>query len=102
VAIAEPLGQPWRTPFVGRVPELAALVRQLGVVESGRGSVVLLAGEPGIGKTRIAEELCAFGEQRGATVYWGECFEGDGAPAFWPWVQIFRAWTRTHDAVGGR
>jgi predicted ATPase len=57
----------------------------------------LLAGEPGIGKTRIAEELCALAEERGASVYWGQCFEGEGAPSFWPWVQVLRAWIRPLD-----
>src|SRR5262249_39391232 len=75
----QPLLQPWETPFVGRVAELAALIRQLDTAATGLGATVLLAGEPGIGKTRIAEELCATAERRGALVYWGQCFEGEGA-----------------------
>jgi predicted ATPase len=54
---------------------------------AGQGNVVLLAGEPGIGKTRTAEELGLQAAQRGAQVLWGRCYEGSGAPAFWPWVQ---------------
>jgi predicted ATPase/DNA-binding NarL/FixJ family response regulator len=90
----ESLGQPWSAPFVGRQRELEALTRQLAEIERGRGAIALLNGEPGIGKTRLAEELCAQAEQRGALVYWGQCFEGEGAPAFWPWVQVVRAWVR--------
>jgi KaiC/GvpD/RAD55 family RecA-like ATPase len=48
--------------------------------------VVLVAGEPGIGKTRLAEELATQATARGALVLWGRCWEGEGAPAFWPWI----------------
>ena len=51
---------------------------------------MLLSGEPGIGKTRLAEELAHRAVEQGATVRWGRCREGAGAPAFWPWIQILR------------
>src|SRR5256885_8551618 len=66
---------------------------------SSRGRLMLIAGEPGIGKTRLAEELCAVGEARGARVAWGRCWEGGGAPAYWPWVQILRAYMRQVDTA---
>jgi DNA-binding CsgD family transcriptional regulator len=80
--------------FVGRAPELDALIARLEETAAGRGGVVLLAGEPGIGKTRLAEELAAIAETRGVRVLWGRCYEGEGAPAFWPWVQVLRAAVR--------
>lgn len=64
---------------------------------AGRGGVVMLAGEPGIGKTRAAEELDRWATQAHAHVLWGRCYEGRSAPAFWPWVQIIRAYLRSHD-----
>jgi DNA-binding CsgD family transcriptional regulator len=82
------------TPFVGRAGELAALTVDLDAAVAGRGGVVLLAGEPGIGKTRLAEELAARATARGVTVLWGRCWEGEGAPAFWPWVQVVRAYVQ--------
>ena len=76
--------------FVGRERELAVLQGALADATSGRGRLVLLGGEPGIGKTRTAEELTLYAEQAGARILWGRCYEGEGAPAFWPWVQILR------------
>jgi len=52
---------------------------------SGQGRMVMLAGEPGIGKTRIAQELSSFAESQGAKVFWGWCYEDEGAPPYWPW-----------------
>lgn len=48
-------------------------------------------GEPGIGKTRLADELSARAAQGSVRVAWGRCWESGGAPAFWPWTQILRA-----------
>jgi DNA-binding NarL/FixJ family response regulator len=89
------------TPFVGRQAELAALGADLDAA-AGRGGVVLLAGEPGIGKTRLAEELAARATTRGALALWGRCWEGEGAPAFWPWIQLVRAYVQTADLAGLR
>src|SRR6516162_8414974 len=85
-------GRPVTTPFVGRAGELAALTADLDAAVGGRGGVVLVAGEPGIGKTRLVEELAARAIARGAVVLWGRCWEGAGAPAFWPWVQVIRGY----------
>jgi predicted ATPase len=56
--------------------------------------VFLVAGEPGIGKSRLAEELIAEARARGARVLVGRCWEAGGAPAYWPWVQSVRAYVR--------
>jgi DNA-binding SARP family transcriptional activator len=80
--------------FVGRERELAELVRCLDDAFAGRGRLCLLAGEPGIGKSRLAEELIAHARGRGARVLVGRCWEAGGAPAYWPWVQSLRAYVR--------
>ena len=54
------------------------------------GRLFLNTGEPGIGKTRMAEQLASRARQRGARVLWGRCWEGGGAPAYWPWSQLLR------------
>jgi DNA-binding SARP family transcriptional activator len=77
--------------LVGRDEQLTALAAVLAGAAAGRARLVLVAGEPGIGKTRLAEEAARHAAARGAGVVWGRCFEGDGAPAFWPWVQVVRA-----------
>lgn len=76
--------------LVGREDQLAALDEVLAGARGGRGRVVLVAGEPGIGKTRLAEEAARRGAAAGMGVAWGRCHEGDGAPALWPWVQVVR------------
>ncbi|MCI0786968.1 MAG: AAA family ATPase, partial [Chloroflexi bacterium] len=80
--------------FVGRRREMADLKAALDDALSGHGQMVMLAGEPGIGKTRIAQELASYAEQRGAQVLWGWCYEGEGAPPYWPWVQLMRAYVQ--------
>src|SRR5262245_59043486 len=70
---------------------MAELRRCLEHAASGHGLLVLLAGEPGIGKTRTANELASHARAAGVEVLWGRCHEGDGAPAYWPWIQVLRA-----------
>ena len=76
--------------LVGRDDQLAALDGVLAGARGGRGRVVLVAGEPGIGKTRLAEEAARRAAAAGMQVAWGRCHEGDGAPALWPWAQVVR------------
>lgn len=78
-------------PLVGRAAEMDRLVAVLDEATAGRGGVVLLAGEPGIGKTRLASEFTRHAERRGARVLWGRCHETAGAPPFWPWIQLLQA-----------
>jgi predicted ATPase len=55
---------------------------------------VFVGGEPGIGKTRLVSELADYAEARqSALVLWSTCWEGEGAPAFWPWVQLIRGYS---------
>jgi class 3 adenylate cyclase/tetratricopeptide (TPR) repeat protein len=64
---------------------------------SGRGRLVMVVGEPGIGKTRTAQELATYAGLRRCQVLWGRCYEGQGAPPYWPWVQAIRAYVREQD-----
>ena len=93
-AVAGPAGEAARTAFVGRDPELAELVDGLDDAFRGHGRLFLVAGEPGIGKSRLAEELIAHARGRGARILVGRCWEAGGAPAYWPWVQSLRTYVR--------
>jgi hypothetical protein len=77
--------------FVGRERELVELTSALEGLEAGRGSLFLLSGEPGIGKTRLADELASRAAARGISVAWGAAWDGGGAPLLWPWIQVLRA-----------
>src|SRR5262249_55394872 len=81
--------------FVGREQELAPLLPGIEDASAGRTRLFLLAGEPGVGKSRLAEEVAARARERGARVLVGRCWEAGGAPAYWPWVQAVRAALRT-------
>jgi tetratricopeptide (TPR) repeat protein len=77
--------------FVGRERELVELRQGLADTLAGAGRLFLISGEPGIGKTRLAEEFSTEARARGTRVIWGRCWAGDGSPAYWPWIQVIRS-----------
>jgi DNA-binding SARP family transcriptional activator len=81
-----------RGPFVGRDRELQRLRLAVNDALEGHGGLVVLVGEPGIGKTQTALELGRYAVERGVCVLWGRCYEREGAPPYWPWVQAIRAY----------
>jgi class 3 adenylate cyclase/DNA-binding SARP family transcriptional activator len=80
-----------RTPLVGRDAELSELRAALREAVSGSGRLVMLAGEPGIGKTRLTEELAAEALRSRALVFVGRCLEAEGAPPYAPFVEILES-----------
>jgi hypothetical protein len=91
--VNEPISNPRAaalvTPlFVGRVIEMGGLLAALDLVDAGRGRLVLVTGEPGIGKSRLMDEFSQVAVQLGWRVLFGRCWEGGGAPAYWPWMQV--------------
>src|SRR5437667_393990 len=87
--------------FVGRHRELVELRTGLEDAGAGRGRFFLVGGEAGIGKTRLVEELAREAAERGHLVLWGRCWESEGAPPYWPWIQVIRESLRTAHAEGG-
>src|SRR5262245_40973259 len=87
--------------LVGRARDLARLREALGTAAGGHGRLIFISGEPGIGKTRLADELARLAHHDGAEALWANCPEGGSAPAFWPWVQLIRAYARQNPAVLG-
>ena len=84
--------------FVGRQQEMGQLKGALEDVLGGRGRLLTLVGEPGIGKTRTSEELATYAGLRGAQTLWGRCYETGGQPPYWPWIQAIRSYVREADA----
>ena len=77
--------------FVGRQREMAELVTSLEAALSGQGRLIMLAGEPGIGKTRTAQELATYAKEQGAQVLWGWCYEeGSLSLPYLPFVEALR------------
>jgi hypothetical protein len=77
-------------PLYGRDAVLERARRRVEQACNGHGQLLLLTGEPGIGKSRLAEQLAEEAAARGARVAYGRAWEAGGAPAYWPWIQVFR------------
>lgn len=86
--------------FVGRDDLLARVRSHVDDLEGSLGALLLLTGEAGIGKTRLAEEVVALARSRGARTAWATCWQGEGAPPLWPWVQILREIVGSEDVLG--
>jgi len=87
--------------FVGRERELALLAADLDAVASGTGRVVVVSGEPGVGKTWLVREALVHHRTAGrfVTTSWARCSDAVGVPALWPWREILGASYAA--AVGG-
>ena len=77
--------------YIGRQRELASIDDALSDALAGRGRIVLVSGEPGIGKSRLLTEVERRACGRGVPVAWGRSPEAEGAPPYWPWRQVLRA-----------
>src|SRR5213593_271303 len=91
------MGPELESRFIGRQPELDALDAALRSAVAGQPRIVLLTGEPGIGKTRTAQEIVAHAAQRDVLALWSRCPEEPGAPPYWPWLQLIRRYVALHD-----
>ncbi len=76
--------------LVGRQREIEELLGGVEEAKEGNGKLFLITGEPGIGKTRLAEEVAGAARKRSAQVVWSRCWNPAGSPAYWPWIQIVR------------
>jgi class 3 adenylate cyclase/tetratricopeptide (TPR) repeat protein len=79
-----------RRRLVGRERELAIIAATIGALGGGRGSVVAVTGEPGVGKTRLTEEARELARQRGIRWLEARCISYGAALAYWPYVDLFR------------
>jgi predicted ATPase/DNA-binding winged helix-turn-helix (wHTH) protein len=80
--------------FVGRAAQLEVLDERLARAAQGRGNIVLLGGEPGIGKTKLLDVFVARARANGARVLTGRADEEGGAPSLWPWAEMLSAYAQ--------
>jgi ABC-type oligopeptide transport system substrate-binding subunit/DNA-binding SARP family transcriptional activator len=100
---ADPLDAAQPTPLVGREPEIAFLRACQQKAQQGRGGLVLVSGEAGIGKTRLANEFASQFRWQGACVLWGRCYEFERVVPYQPIVEALRSVmpTVTRAELGG-
>ena len=90
VVAAEPTARP-RTELVGRADEWAVLTGALQAARGGGAQVVLVEGEPGIGKSTVSDAFLAHARSLGWRTAVGRCVESGLAPSLWPAIEILRA-----------
>jgi DNA-binding CsgD family transcriptional regulator len=81
--------------LVGREREQRVLGDHLTAARAGRGNLVLIGGEAGIGKTTLAEHLCGEATQQGALVLVGRCYDLTETPPYGPWLELFARYRPT-------
>ena len=96
--IGLPVDRSSTRPLIGRERQLGQIVACLDRAAEGRGSLVMVVGPPGIGKSRLVDEVASVASSRGLPVLWGRCWDTAGAPPYWPWVQVLRAHLRSMNA----
>jgi adenylate cyclase len=88
--------------LIGRAAEHAQLLQSISHVISGRGMLVALTGEAGIGKTRLAEEALDAARRRGCQTLVGRCYEQDGTPPLIPYIEVLEDASRLMPAPAFR
>jgi tetratricopeptide (TPR) repeat protein/predicted Ser/Thr protein kinase len=90
-AAAAPIAGSGRIALVGRDAEFRQLAQHLDEALAGRGSLVLIGGEPGIGKTSLVDALGEAARLRGALVLAGHCYEAEGSPPYAPFIEMLES-----------
>ena len=83
--------------IIGRDHPAGLLRAELDRAATSHGGLVLVTGEPGIGKTTLVTAAAREARQRGALVLGAACWDSDSAPGYWPWVQVLRGLRRSAD-----
>jgi DNA-binding winged helix-turn-helix (wHTH) protein/tetratricopeptide (TPR) repeat protein len=96
---AETTAAPEAGDFVGREDVLARIAAAIDAARGGRGRLVLLTGDAGMGKTRTAHEAAARARRAGVRVLTGWCHEDEAAPSLWPWLHVLRPLVAEGDAA---
>ncbi|HEV8339948.1 MAG TPA: protein kinase, partial [bacterium] len=94
-AVAALLGTVRRGRLIARDTELRELKGYIDLAISGQGQMVLVAGEPGIGKTRLSRESMVYARLRGARVLTGACYEQEATVPYLPFMEALRNYIRS-------
>lgn len=81
--------------LIGREHASGLLRAEIGRAVDSHGGLVLVTGEPGIGKTTLITGAADEARRLGAVVLGGACWDSDTAPGYWPWVQVLRGLRRS-------
>jgi adenylate cyclase len=100
--VIDPLPGDVSASLIGRDAERAQLLQSIGQAISGRGTLVVLNGEAGIGKTRLAEEILEAARRRGCQTLVGRCYEQDGTPPLIPYIEVLEDASRLMPAAAFR
>ncbi|HEX6382153.1 MAG TPA: AAA family ATPase, partial [Acidimicrobiia bacterium] len=86
-------GGPFSPPadLIGREHEVGRLLERVEQTAAGQGGLAILAGEQGIGKTRLLDDFATRVERLGCSVLWGRCHEGDWSPPYGPFIELLEA-----------
>lgn len=87
--------------LVGREEPLAGIRQALAQALQGGGSLVLVHGDAGIGKSRLLEAAVALAEAGGVPVARGYALDDAGCPPLWPWLRLTRPWPKLYDTLTG-
>jgi class 3 adenylate cyclase/DNA-binding NarL/FixJ family response regulator len=102
-AMLENIAGTWQQPptvMVGRESEKQLLSEAYEQAQQGSGNIVLIRGEPGIGKSCLAGTFAEAVAGETTWVVYGQCHETQGSPPFWPWLQILRNLQLIDDSLG--
>ncbi|MBL8213675.1 MAG: protein kinase [Bryobacterales bacterium] len=91
-----------RLPVIGREAERAELLRALDRALAGKGALLLLGGEPGIGKTHLTSAVLDEARRRGCFAVTGHCYEGEGAASYMPFIEMLEYSARVAPPDGFR
>ena len=98
--LAPPGPAPSESPLVGREVELGHLRDALQAAWAGQGQLIVVIGEAGIGKSRLAVELAVEAGRKGGRALVGRCHESEQVLPFGPWIEALRAARLIDDAAG--
>ena len=88
--------------LVGRERELLRIERALSEAKSGRTRIVVLSGEPGIGKSSLAQAAVRTCADSGTFALAGRCYNPEIVPPYWPWIKAIRGYVESHDVAAIR